>query len=80
LKRDKIVYFKNPGSKKQIPNINSYPMSIDDLKYCKARICDIGTCMGLEPSKASSPKVNLVTLSEVEVLKQEMSLFTPLEV
>jgi hypothetical protein len=42
LKRDKIVHFKNPASKNQIPNINSYPMSIDNLKYCISSICDIG--------------------------------------
>jgi hypothetical protein len=34
LKRDKIVHFKNPASKNQIPTINSYPVSIANLKYC----------------------------------------------
>jgi hypothetical protein len=32
LNRDKIVHFINPASKNQIPYINSYPMSIYNLK------------------------------------------------
>jgi hypothetical protein len=42
LNRDKIVHFKSQGSKNQIPNINSYPISIDNLIYCISSICDIG--------------------------------------
>jgi hypothetical protein len=48
LKRDKIAHFTIPASKNQIPNINSYPMSIDNLKFCISMICDIGTCLELE--------------------------------
>jgi hypothetical protein len=65
MKRDKIVHFINPASKYQIPNINSYPLSTDNLKYCISSICDIGASMELEPGEASSPKVNLVTLSSL---------------
>jgi hypothetical protein len=64
LKRDKIVHFIHPASKNQIPNIDSYPMSNDNLKYSKARICDIGACMEVETRNK----------------KQEMSLFTAFEV
>jgi hypothetical protein len=79
--RDKTVHFfkyrlQAPGTKFQIPIDIQW---VSTMKYCISRICDIGACMDFEQSEASSPKVNLVTLSclpwawrrEVEVQKPE---------
>jgi hypothetical protein len=79
-KRDKIVHFQSPGSNYQIPNINSYTISIGYLIYCKARNCDTYGSWNKKQETRNEKQETRNEKQETRNKKQEMSLFTLLEV